>query len=185
MIATVFAPVLSDHPDCDRARVWAGKACAAKAPEGCAIADACQLQRKELHSTAEGALRSACERRSPLACLYWADAQGSQPDGTEGADRVRAAYVNACNKNGPGQGVACVRIAVADLARAKSAIDADRPLDFLRHACERSSAQACCELATEYDRGRWVPADPVKVTEFRRKACDLGAQICCGAKART
>jgi TPR repeat protein len=92
---------------------------------------------------------------------------------------VEKAYEIACDGGPPAAAVACPRLAAIALAHANLSVDAERPLATLRDACERASAEACCGLADEYERGKWLPADATKAGELRAKACTLGQPRCC------
>jgi len=180
--AAIFAPVLVRHPDCRRAEPVARKACDGKDDDedddACAIADACALA-GPAPDAALDRLRLACGRGVALGCLYWADAQ---PAGTD-AERVDRAYAIACRGRSVAAEVACPRFAASALGRATLSVDAERPLATLRDACERESGEACCALAGEYERGKWVPSDETKASELRAKACTLGHERCCRSMA--
>jgi hypothetical protein len=60
------------------------------------IADACTIGFPAKGPDGLERLRSACDRRVPLACLYWADAEEKRPGGPQDPDQVRRAYVVAC-----------------------------------------------------------------------------------------
>jgi TPR repeat protein len=178
--ALVFAPTASAHPRCEAAVPLARKACNGGTEAGCAIEDACRLDDPASRSSALARLRSACERRNALACLYWADAQSDK--GAE-AERLQA-YGTACTHEAPGAGhIACGRLGAMAIARARTKDETDGAFRLLDHACAEASGQACCDLAEAYRAGTGVAADAGRATELRKKACDLGAQTCCPPKA--
>jgi TPR repeat protein len=181
--AALFAPILSQQPQCSRALPLAEKACAANDEDGCAIAYACRPQNQRDSTSAFERLELDCERGSPLSCLYWAGAQAQRAEGAADPGRVRGAYEVACRSDFMGVGVACLRIAAADLGDAKTASEAEKVISFLREGCNRSYGEACCRLAEEYQSGRWVTADSDKVTELRTRACVLGQATCCAGKS--
>jgi TPR repeat protein len=126
-------------------------------------------------------LEGACERHSPLACLYWADLQQH----TEGArlelSRIRIAYAVACDGLRDVSPVACVRSAMLDADAARDATAAAKPIDFLTMACERrSSSEACSYLGEAYRTGKVVAPDKNRAAELLRRACDLGHKESCG-----
>jgi TPR repeat protein len=185
VLAANFAPVVGPRPDCRLALPFAQRACAGKDVDACSIAAACALAGPE-RATALADLRAACERGVGTSCLYWADAAGASAGagadggaGDAGDGRVEKAYEIACNDGSPAAPVACPRLAVMVLARANLSDDAERALAILREACERASGEACCGLADEYQRGKWVPGDAAKAGELRTKACTLGQPRCC------
>ncbi len=98
--------------------------------------------------------------------------------------RVRRAYGLACGRrDSPGVWIACARADVYDLAHATSHIEADAAISHLRDQCLATSAAACCILAGEYQSGKWMPVDPVRTTELRKRGCMLGDQSCCDKDA--
>jgi TPR repeat protein len=172
--AAAFAPLLSARADCRLAKPLAQKGCDGKEDDACAIADACALTGPARAATLHG-LRLACERGVATSCLYWADAQ--TPEARN--ERVEKAYEIACHGDSPAAEVACPRLAIIALGRAQLSIDADRPLARLREACDHASGEACCGLADEYARGKWLPTDSTRASELREKACNLGQERCC------
>lgn len=181
--AALFAPILAQNPQCNRALPLAEKACAANDGDGCAITHACRQASEPGPTPTFDRLALDCERGSPLSCLYWADAQSGRVDAAD-SGRVRGAYQVACRSDFVGAGVACLRIAAMDLTDALTAPAAEKALSFLREGCSRSFGEACCRLAQEYQSGKWVTADPARVAELRGKACALGQQACCTGKPR-
>jgi TPR repeat protein len=177
--ALVFAPTASAHPRCERAMPLARRACSGKQQAGCAIVDACRLTDPTSAGAALADLRSACERKNGLACLYWADAQ---TDREANQDRLHSAYRTACGDRTPNvQHIACGRLGAIDLPRARTKDETDQAFHLLDHACAESSGQACCDLAQAYKSGTGVAADSNRATELRRKSCELGFARCCGS----
>jgi len=182
--ALVSAPLVSTHPDCARARPLAEQACRMSAQVGCVIRDACSLEEASQAGAALERLRTACAPRAPLACLYWAD-QSARSPATDSSqirrDQIIHAYRLACQ---PGRDdhtsmVACAGLAMAELATAQSKIQAEAAIAQLKHECERSSREACCDLGEQYRTGRWVPVDAEKAQDLRTRACNLGCDRCC------
>ena len=68
---------------------------------------------------------------------------------------------------------------MAELATAQSKIQAEAAIAQLKHECERSSREACCDLGEQYRTGRWVPVDAEKAQDLRTRACNLGCDRCC------
>ena len=142
------------------------------------MSEACRLHGPEAAQALER-LRAGCDRRIPLACLYWADAEDQRPDPER--ERAQDAYRTACRgaQGGVVAQVACTRLHASELAAAQSSFDADSALASLRSECERSSGEACCELAEQQRTGKWMPADADKARELRERACRLGCDRCC------
>lgn len=179
-LAALFAPLISRQPQCVLSLPWAQRACDGKDTDGCAIIAACGLTDQGERASALDRLRSGCDRKVPLACLYWADAQADDVSPSPRPHTERdAAYATACRGGEFAPVVACPRLAAANLATAKSPPEAEAPLAYLQKDCADSSREACCALAAEYHTGKWVTADRVKAAELRKKACQLGAERCC------
>jgi TPR repeat protein len=179
--ALLFAPLVSASPRCDQAKAFGRRACDDDNPAGCTVVLACQPATPQVLAQ----LRAGCERHEPLACLYWADTVSAQPPTATPIDRelVRGAYEIACRSGEWAAPVACPRLASAALADAESSADAERPLSFLKQACEGGLGAACCALSAEYARGKWLPTDPARAAELRARACDLGQTACCASAA--
>jgi TPR repeat protein len=172
-----FAPLFVNRPNCADAVKYAQRACVAKDEDGCAIVEACRPTPPGDTSRAQR-LEWACERRSAISCLYWADLQQQRP-GAESA-RIQSAYAIACRGLRDVSPVACVRSAVMDLQAAKSPAERDDLATLLRQACERqSSGEACCTLGQAYLDGRTLAKDKKRAKEFRDRGCDLGRKECC------
>jgi TPR repeat protein len=171
--AELFAPLVSDRPDCDAARPLAEAACRAGEREACPILDACLPGGGPVARHA-----AACEKGYGMACLYWAEAQ---PAGTADPEQLRRAYRAACMGNtGPRASlIACGRGAALDLATAHTQEHGTHALHDLDEACEASSGQACCDLSTAFRRGIWTLIDLPRAERLRAKACQLGERRCC------
>lgn len=182
-LALTVAPLVSSQPNCAAVLRVAERACHRDNRDVCVLGDACVVlsQPKQAPAAIER-LRVACERRSALGCLYWADARERHTSGAAEGDRIRAAYLAACRDGPPAADVACPRLAVANLAQAPNREDADRSIGLLQDACDRGQGAACCALANQYESGKWVPADAVKASALRSKACAGGQQPCCGGE---
>jgi TPR repeat protein len=174
--ALVFAPLVSARPRCEDADPLAGRACAGADQDGCAIVAACAMKKGGGAPGLE-VLRDQCERRGPLACLYWADE--SSRHRSADPEAIRSAYSLACRSGQRASAVACPRLAQRALEEAKTSLEAARPLELLKTSCERGSGEACRNLAVEYDRGKWVSADAARAAELRARACGLGVSECC------
>jgi TPR repeat protein len=180
-LALLVAPLVSRQPDCAKAAPWAERACGGREPIGCAIRDACGLESPSGREAALARLRDACERKVGFACLYWADGRAADASSRDDADRLTAAYERACRDDSTAAEVACARVAGRELAAARTAAAAERPLFWLRSSCDRASAEACCALADALRTGAWVTADPAKAAELRARSCEQGCDRCCHA----
>jgi TPR repeat protein len=179
-VALLSAPLFVDRPDCAEAVKYAQRACVAKDEDGCAIMEACQATPPGDVGSAYR-LEAACERQSPVACLYWADLKQHNQGAYVAPDRIRSAYDVACRglSDNPSR-VACVRSARLELEVAKSPAEKDKLVDWLRKACERhSSGEACCTLGQAYLKGETIPKDEQRARDFRNRGCDLGRKECC------
>jgi hypothetical protein len=175
--AELFAPVVGAAASWERALPVADRACARKEEDACAIADASRLEgRREVPAAAQR-LRAACDGGIALACFYWANAAGASAT----AEAVLQAYGLACQGHSSLiRPLACTRFAVLRLTTATSAEEAEPLTKALEAACARSVGEACCAVAEIQAAGRWSPADATKASDTRQKACNLGAQKCCG-----
>ena len=190
------APVLTAEGSCALALPFAQRACAMKDVDACAVVDVCKLEVAAEAPAALASLRTACEARNGLACLYWADASergagdaASDTSVVADPERVRVAYDIACRGSGENPEVArfaCIRLAAIELARADNRLEASRMVPLLERACDEPSepsAEACCALADVHAAGKWVPGDAQKATALREKACALGTRRCCASGA--
>jgi TPR repeat protein len=180
-LAMLGAPLLSHAPDCDRARPWAQLACRANNVDGCSLQAACELGVPGRRADALERLLRSCQQDSALACLYWADAQPASGQNDREAQRTATAYEVAC---GEGLEIACARGAAFALAGARTTTEAERPLEWLRRACDRANAEACCALSDAVRSATWLPADAAKAAELRTKACERGCVRCCESGPR-
>jgi TPR repeat protein len=173
-----YAPLLSPVTSCERVLPFAERSCATDDSLGCALADAYHMTTPANRAAALERLRSACETDQPLACLYWSDAEEGDPARDD--QQVRRAYGMACQRrDSPGFWLGCARAEAHDLAHATSHIEVDSAISHLRDQCVAGSAPACCILAGEYQSGTWMPADPVRSIELRKRGCVLGDRRCC------
>jgi TPR repeat protein len=190
------APVLTAGGSCALALPFAQRACAAKDVDACAVVDVCKLEVAAEAPAAFASLRTACEARNALACLYWADASergagdaASDTSTVTDPERVRAAYEIACRGSTDNPEVArfaCIRLAAVELARSDNRLEASRMVPLLERACDEPaepSGEACCVLAYVHAAGKWVPGDVQKATTLREKACALGTRRCCAGGA--
>lgn len=179
-VALLSAPLFVDRPNCAEAVKHAQRACVAKDEDGCAIMEACQATPPGDGGSAYR-LEAACERRWPVACLYWADLKQHNQGAYVAPDRIRTAYALACRglSDNPSR-VACVRAASLELEAAKSAAEKDKMVEWLRKTCEdRASGEACCTLGQAYLKGETIPKDEERARRFRDRGCDLGRKECC------
>ena len=181
LAAISSAPLLVERPNCANAAKYAQRACAAKDEDGCTLVEACRST-PPIDGTRAQRLERACERRSSLACLYWADLQQHTQSSPVELPRIRTAYVIACQGLREVSPVACVRSAIMDLDAAKESTEAEKLIELLRTSCERrSSGEACNYLGEAYRAGKVVAPDKNRAAEFLRRACDLGRRESCGA----
>jgi TPR repeat protein len=101
------------------------------------------------------------------------------PEWSPRFDQAPGQDLASCRQRSLGSPIACARVAAGDLASASTSLEADQAIANLRELCIRSSADACCALGDQYQSGKWVPADPAKATELRKRACELGRGRCC------
>jgi serine/threonine protein kinase/TPR repeat protein len=121
-----------------------------------------------------------CEAGEPMGCfnvsVAYGEGRGVPKDGAQSlafADR-------ACTM---GARAGCVRTALAKIAGEGVAKDVKAGLAQLDAMCTRHESVGCESLAKLYMSGAGadVPADPLRVREYAKKACDLGSQRYCGA----
>jgi TPR repeat protein len=179
--AVAFAPLLGPMADCKRAAPLAEKTCRFREAWACAVSDACKLATDSERAGAVARLRTACDRKVAIACLYWADAQ--TPSSAE-PGQVRSAYETACRRGEPSERVACPRLAALQVAAATTEAEATRPLSLLIKGCAMSIGEACCALADLHKSARWLPPDPSRVADLQSKACALGQSRCCATPGR-
>jgi TPR repeat protein len=175
--AVAHAPLFG-HTDCKRATFAAEKTCQSKVADACAVIDACKLALDGERAAALDRLRTACDRKVQLACLYWGDAQ---PQAISQNAQVRRAYKIACKVPEPASMVACPRLLAIDVMSATSQTEARPGLDSLNDACTKAVGEACCLLAELHEKGTWVTPDPERIADLRSKACRLGQSRCCAA----
>ena len=183
-LALPFAPLVGIETMCDVAVVFARRACTAGDAGGCAVVDGCQLVAPLAGSPAADTiarLRASCDRKVALACLYWANAEEQRALTPEEVVKVRQAYARACRAEAPGAGIACVRLMGYELASTENREQAEDIVHSLEGGC-RHSPEACCLLAEQYERGKWVKPDATKAAELRAKACARRPGVCCAAK---
>jgi hypothetical protein len=185
--AVLSAPLVSPHPDCGRAMPPATRACAGGNGDGCTLADACRLTGGEERAPALARLSGGCQAKAGLACLYWADGQGTaaaaaligpaqdrgaggQGDGGR-TDPVAAVYRLACDEGAIAAPLACPRALAAELARAVTAHEAVRLLEQLDHGCDQSSGEACCLLGEAFlgSGGAWTRFDADRAALLRAR----------------
>jgi hypothetical protein len=151
----------------------------AKDEDGCAIIEACRPTPPGDTGRAQR-LERACERRSAVACLYWADLQQNGPGAQVKPARIQNAYAVACRGMGDVTPLPCVRYAIASLEASKSPEEKDGMVAFLRKACQdHSSGEACCRLGQAYQEGKTIPQDKDRTRDLRNRGCDLGRKECC------
>ncbi len=119
-----------------------------------------------------------CEAGAPVGCLNvsvaYSEGRGVPKDPAQAysfADRACAAGVPA----------GCVRTALARVAGEGVAKDVKTGLAQLDGLCAGREPLACQTLAKLYATGMGtdVTADPLRVREYSKKACDLGAKQSC------
>lgn len=176
-LAGLYAPLVSPKPHCDRLLSFADLGCLAKNDESCAMADACRMQQAPIATLDR--LQAACSRRSPLSCLYWADAQERKIAALAEPERLIAAYRVACSSHSIASMLACVRLATKDLLRSKDPTAVERSLEFLKNACADGSGEACCRIGDHFNVDKNPGGEPQKAEAYRTRACQLGYTGCC------
>jgi TPR repeat protein len=175
-LTELFAPVVGAAASCPQALPVAARACAEGDENGCAVADACNIEAHRDPVAARGRLGLACEQGSSLACFYWANAAADPPAAPV---EIKRAYGLACSGRSAAQALACTRLAILKLAATTDASETASLASSLKTACDRSIGEACCALAELVEKRSWLPTDPPSSSELRSKACNLGAERCC------
>jgi serine/threonine protein kinase/TPR repeat protein len=121
-----------------------------------------------------------CEAGEPMGCFNVSIAYGEGRGVPKDPAQSFAFADRACTM---GARAGCARIALAKIAGEGATKDVKAGLAQLDAMCTRHESAGCESLAKLYTSGAGadVPADPLRVREYAKKACDLGSQLYCGA----
>ena len=121
-----------------------------------------------------------CEAGEAPGCLDVSIAYGAGRGVPKDAAQSFTFAERACTG---GARVGCVRVELAKIAGDGVAKDVKGGLAQLDGLCSRREPAACESLAQTYARGVGtdVPADPVRVRAYWKKACDFGSKQGCQA----
>jgi len=92
------------------------------------------------------------------------------------------AFVFAQRACTAGSRAGCVRVEVARIAGDGVAKDVKARLAQLDAMCTRREVEGCEALVRLYTTGG-VPADPLRLRDYSKKACDLGSKLGCQSAA--
>jgi len=121
-----------------------------------------------------------CEAGEPMGCFNVSVAYGDGRGVPKDQGQSFAFADRACTM---GARAGCARTALAKIAGEGVGKDVEAGLAQLDAMCTRHESLGCESLAKLYMNGAGadVPADPLRVREYAKKACDLGSQLYCGA----
>jgi hypothetical protein len=121
-----------------------------------------------------------CEAGEPMGCFNVSVAYG---EGRGVPNDPAQSFTFADRACTMGAAAGCVRTARATITGEGVAKDVKAGLAQLDAMCTRHESVGCESLANLFTSGAGsdVPADPLRVREYAKKACDLGSQRYCGA----
>ena len=123
-----------------------------------------------------------CNGGEPLGCLKVAVAYGEGQGVPKDLERSFAFAERACTTGLP---LGCTRVGASRVNGFGVAKDVKGGLEQLDMLCTQGEPVACVALAAFYGNGvpGDVPADPLRLREYRAKACKLGDARSCAAQS--